>query len=405
MRSRIYCRKTLSIVFIGLLLITGLYACHDGGSSSSMASPEQEGYGKVGILMVSAPDDAFTQYLAGAVAAEGNLLRAGDAAEDYDHLWITITDVTLIPDDDDAKGVVIFDNPDGYTIDLLAYRDESFLFPTNEQIPAGRYEKIRLGISDIRAQGGPCEDMGIKLPSNKIDFIPEGDFVVRPGGNLNIKVTVVKIHEAGDSEKCIFHPTIRGEIISDEPICFWRHAYKGIIAQVLDRNADGRPDGFLIDELDGLEVRLVEDDDIDDLDEDDDDDTAIFTEIGEFGDPSVLHVGQEVIVRGIMDPAGILYARLVIIGDALTLKGTVMSDVGLDSDDEAGTFELLLDTGQALFPSVQVLVYPRTIICSGCDDDEDLDDIEQHSRLIVVGKYDTILELFKAAGILILSDD
>lgn len=394
MQNRIYRLGTLAIVFIGGLAIAGLYACGGGGGSSSTVSAEQSGYGNVAILMANVPADAVTQYLAGAVAGEGNLFRASDSAEDYDRLWITITDVTLIPEDDDAERIVIFDDPDGYTIDLLAYRDESFLLTMNEQIPAGRYTKIRFGVSDIQAEGGPCEHEKIKLPSNKIDFIPEGDFVIQPGGTLNIKVTVVKIHEAGNSDKCIFHPTIRGEIIASEPICFWRHSYKGTIARLLDRDADGTPDGFLIDELGGLEVMLEEDD------------TAIFTAMGEFGDPGVLRVGQDVIVRGIMDPAGILYARLVIIGDALALKGTVTSEVDLDSgDSEAGSFELSLDQGQALFPSMYVLVYPQTVIRSGCDDDEDLGDIEPASRLIVLGKYDTYLDLFKAVGILILTDD
>lgn len=367
--------KACLAIVTGMLVFLGLSACGggSGGGSASATSEATGSYGAVGILMADGPADA------------------------YEHIWITITDVTLIPADAGAEEVVIFQSAEGYTLDLLALRDESFLLTLHDQIPAGTYAKIRVGVSAIVPEGGPCEEFDVKLPSDKIDFIPKGGLVIKAGETVYIKLDIdadksINLHHAGHSDQCIFRPVVFVDIVEGEPFCVWRHPIRGTIEHLLDADDDGTTDGLILERerecLGGFTVRL-------------DDDTIIFTEEGVFDGPSSLAVGQTVLVRGSMQPEGYLLASLVVIGDALGLKGTVDGNV-LAGADETYTFTLSLDAGQALTGSPTVLVYPQTMLRSGCDTAADITAIADGTRLMVVGKYDTTSEILKAVGILLL---
>lgn len=359
------------LVMLGILSVVGFYACSGGGGGAADVSAEQR-YGTVGILMADDPTDV------------------------YNHIWITLTDITLVPAQADGKEVVIFQS-DGYKLDLLSLRDEDFLLTLHDRIPAGAYEKIRLGVSDIKTEGGPCDYLEVKLPSDKIDFEPEGGFVVEPDETIYLKLDIdanksVNIHTAGNSGKCIFRPVVFVDIIKGEPICFWRHAFRGTIVAVLDTDLDGLTDGFVLERdntcLGTLEVKLAED-------------TVIFNENGEFVGPEALAIDQDVTVRGVMDPEGFLWAKAVILGQTLVLKGSVDGEV-MDAEGGYHTFSLQPDLGEEFVGPVKVIVYDQTLIRSGCDTQETLEDIIIGVQAVVAGKYDTQEEALKSVGILLL---
>ncbi|MBN2298649.1 MAG: DUF4382 domain-containing protein, partial [Deltaproteobacteria bacterium] len=168
-------KKTGIMILFALLIpsitsIVFLYGCSGGSSSGSYGTlAKAEGtYAKVGVLITDGP------------------------ADDYDSIKATITSVSLIPagceDGDDCESVSLFYSEDGYEIDLLQYRDEDFLLTLNEEVPAGTYSKIRLGISRIEPSGGPCDEMEVKLPSGKIDLNPQGSIVIEEGESLYIRL-------------------------------------------------------------------------------------------------------------------------------------------------------------------------------------------------------------------------
>ena len=68
-------------------------------------------------------------------------------ADEFEHIWVTITQVELLPVS--GSPVVIYDNPSGCRIDILDHRDEDFLLKIHRSVPAGQYSKIRLRVSDI----------------------------------------------------------------------------------------------------------------------------------------------------------------------------------------------------------------------------------------------------------------
>ena len=76
----------------------------------------------------------------------------------------------------------------GHEINLLELRDEDFLLTLKKRVPAGWYSKIRLEVKDTWAECGPCDDF--KLPSNRIDLNPRGEFQVRSGQTLSIRLDI-----------------------------------------------------------------------------------------------------------------------------------------------------------------------------------------------------------------------
>ena len=74
----------------------------------------------------------------------------------------------------------------------------------------------------------------------------------------------------------------------------------------------------------------------------------------------------------------------------------------MTGETDTRTFNLTLDDGQQMFGTLPVVIYPRTLIRSGCDTVETIDDLVPGTPLVVVGKYDTDNMVFKTVGILIL---
>ena len=88
---------------------------------------------------------------------------------------------------------------------------------------------------------------------------------------------------------------------------------------------------------------------------------------------SELEVGQRVRVTGKITSKGDLTASVVIIGDVLNVKGTVVSSV----DTGSSIFPLLLDAGQELTGGqVKVEVTGATLVLLGCDEEVSADAIQ-----------------------------
>ncbi len=350
-------------LFVTVLIAAGflLGGCGSGGGGGSDSVSGGAGSGSVALLLADNPSD------------------------DYESIDLCITRVSLIPSKGNPYVLFKSDSPDGYCFNLLAYREKDFLFTVRDDVPAGFYNKIRLEVSKVTAEAKseldpvpPSED-NIKLPSGKVDLNPKGGFYVKSGKTLGIRLDIdanksFALHEAGKSDKCIFRPVVFVDI---EPVYDFKRCpdiLKGEIVYVYSDS--GIVDYFILD-LDGNRG---------DIKVDLSDRTRIFDEDGNFVDRSTdeLKVGQTVRVRGWLTPKGTLRSSLVVIGDVLTISGTADDKIGNND-----TFPLLIDPGQELIgDSVDVLVSKQTLILAGCDTIVGEEDIQQHVRTEVIGKYE-----------------
>jgi len=174
-----------------LLLGLGLSACGGGGTSGAV-----DGMGSVGIVLTDAPSDEFQA------------------------INMTIVEILLLPDDDDAPPVSVFSGEQ--TVDLLSLRDHAELFALDD-VPAGRYEKIRLilkqpdGLELVTLDGASHYP---SLPGNgKLDLNPRGDFSVQPGEVLYLQIDVdadksIHVRQTGNG-RYQFRPVVFVDIIDD----------------------------------------------------------------------------------------------------------------------------------------------------------------------------------------------
>ena len=165
-------KYTSHLGMVTLALISMILVACGGGSGSTTGTT---GNGSVGIILTDGPTADF---------AEVN---------------ITITEVSLIPDDDSNNSghVVIFQGEE--TINLLSLTDFSELFAISNAVPAGEYEKIRLhlkqpnGIELVKKDGlgNVIETIYPSMPGNgKLDLNPRGDFHVVADQTLYIQLDI-----------------------------------------------------------------------------------------------------------------------------------------------------------------------------------------------------------------------
>ena len=381
-------RKILPILFAGFLALWMLAACSGGGGSANSASSSETG--TVALLVKDGP------------------------AEDYESITIFITKAALLPADENAAPVVVFESEDieGVDIDLLAHREEPYLLDVSN-VPAGTYAKIRLWVADIVPKlpnesedsqygalksSGSCADFDIKLPSGKIDLKPRGTFEVVPGQALAIELDVdldksINLHPAGNSGKCIFRPVIFVNIY-DYPSVMPRcpSILSGTIETLL-KDDDENVIGFeMLPAKWGkhkVPVTVVLNGE-----------TSIFGEDGSFAGPEALYENAKVKVRGWLNDSGEVEASLVVVGEVSLLAGTVESAVEADGD----SFSMVLDSGQVIVmtdPLQVQLAADQTLVLMGCDEPVAWDAIQEDMRVKVVGKYDADAELFRAVAVLL----
>jgi hypothetical protein len=322
----------LSIALSSGIWLLVLSACGGGGDPPGSAA--LGGTGTVGVLIADGP------------------------ADDYDHIFVTITEVTLIPSGGDRRPVVLFASAEGLEVDLLKLRDEDLVLALRDDVPAGKYAKVRLRIKEIRPVGGPCAHLDVMLPSGKIDLEPRrGAIELEPGGTLFLRLDIdadksLSLHVAGHSGLCIFRPVVFVEVRSGEGGGRCPRALRGEVSALLRRSGSDELRGFLLrlsGERGQLEVLLEAD-------------TAIFDEHGMPAGAEVLSAGAAVEVRGSLDHRGRLRAIAVVLGEVLALEGKVAGPVA------DGRFAFDPDTGQAVIGRLAVGVAPETLILIGCDE-------------------------------------
>ena len=283
-------RYVCLLVVIALGLTTIVATGGGGGGSSSSAGDT----GSVAVLIADGP------------------------ADDYDEIQITIEKAFLIPFAGDP--LLIFEGP--ITCDLLALRDNEFLLRLKDDVPVGVYEKIRLEVSHIQPEGGPCQEFDVKLPSGKIDLNPREPISVMADRTVYIRLDIdanksINLHEAGSSGKCIFRPVVFVEVSYHEPPRRCPQIFKGtILGDPFDGNDDGQVDTFILsltDRRGKLTINLLED-------------SRIFDADGLPTDPSFLQQDQFVNVRGRLWEDEV-FASLVAVGQVYLAKGTVEGEV------------------------------------------------------------------------------
>jgi hypothetical protein len=365
-----------SIFFITLFAAASILGgCGGGGGGSGdFSSDSSSGSGNVALLLADGP------------------------ADDYDEIWIKVTKVLLIPSNKNSNRsqVVIFESDEGHDVNLLELRDEDFLLTIKKRVPAGWYSKIRLEVKEIWAEGGPCNTF--KLPSNRIDLNPRGAFEVRARETLAIRLDIdanksINLHEAGNSGKCIFRPVVFVDIDTIKAPQRCPRILVGEITELLP--SEDNIEGFTLDLFDRrgtIDVSLS--DNPRKL-------TIIFGEDGSRVRRSALKPGQKVRVTGKINANGDLNASVVVIGDVLSAKGTVVTSVNNDS-----IFPLLLDPGQELVGGqVNVEITNATFILLGCDEEVDPAAIQRGKRARVVGKFDVNDNVLRAVAVFLKHEE
>jgi hypothetical protein len=141
----------------------------------------------------------------------------------WDEAIATITSVTLIGD---SGQVELFSG--SQTLDLLKLADFSELFAVSDDVPAGRYSKIRLQLSDLvlndidPATGSVIDSEQPQLVGNgKIDLNPRNSFTLAGGDVIFIELDFdmeksLKITETGNG-KLILRPVVFVDIRTERP--------------------------------------------------------------------------------------------------------------------------------------------------------------------------------------------
>lgn len=312
---------------VGAVVVTSLPGCGGGGDGGG---PDLPAAGTVALLLADAP------------------------AVECDELWITVTEATLLPRPG-GEPVVLYDSAKGIRVNILEFADEDFVFVVRDDVPAGRYAKIRLAISKVEVVGGPCESVVTQLPSGHLDVTPRGPFDVEPGRTLSVRLDLdanksINLHPADGSRKCIFRPVAFCEIEKSAPLRRCPHVVRGTVVD-LDVGGDGGATiGFELDLLGSrgtIDVVLAAD-------------AAIFDESAAPVGPDAIDVGDRVSVRGRLDDGGRILALAVLIGDPFVIRGTIAESI-------SGGFSLDPVEGKETLGIIRVEVTDGTLIYTGCD--------------------------------------
>jgi len=361
-------RYLLCIILGMLLLLTGCSGGDEGSTSSSdtqnnssvSASETQDnGSGSVAIMLTDGP------------------------ADEYDHIWVWITEISLLSDDENADPVVVYvsDDPEGWKVDLLDLRDQEAVVTVNNDFPAGHYPTIRLHIADIQPEGdnAPCDNMELELPDGKIDIEPKGGISVVQGETIAVHIDIdcdksIDLEPVGRSGTCVFRPRVFVETDKPDVVKKCPRVLRGKIETIQDGNSGfalrlGHGRGLLMANLAG--------------------DVVIIGKNGLPAPPEDLGPGQLVHVRGQLDRDGNLEASAIVIGYVLLVKGMVETPY----DAEAGMFSLNLMLSKILpcFPDfiIDIDVSETTLVMAGCDQMVDPSAIQAGMKTRVVAKLST----------------
>jgi hypothetical protein len=267
---------------IGLALLASL-ALAGCGCDGSGSAEFRGGTGSATLFLTDAPSD------------------------DFDRILVTIESIQFLGD---GGKITIFEGRE--TIDLKDLEDFSDLFVYAEDIPVGKFEKIRLRVSRVLLvkEGPDREVIDVKVPANgKIDLLPDSSFYVRKDVNLVIEIDMdankaIHIIETGN-HRYKLRPVIKVTIEDTRPPRKLARVHGEITESFDDQNfelcstvfmasrdseeydddSDHPEDGGMGDRHRCMTAEL-------------DDATGIFDSEGDPTDASELMVGDEVTVVG-----------------------------------------------------------------------------------------------------------
>ena len=137
---------TQSLKRVGSLALTVLLSACIGGGGSSSSSSSSGGSGSVGVSLTDAP------------------------SEDFSKIEMEIYKVELLPSGEGGGRVTLYDNPSGQpVVDLLSLRDHAVMLSMKDDVPVGRYSKLRVYVGAIQLYdlaGDPIAEP-VKLPSRR----------------------------------------------------------------------------------------------------------------------------------------------------------------------------------------------------------------------------------------------
>jgi len=182
------------LVFPAVLMSLLLGGCGGSSSSPEALQPQDPGVGQVALLFTDLP------------------------SEDFDQILIRFDEVSLLGDE--GHQVIYPQSADDgeMEIDLLSLRQVSDVAFIRE-VPAGMYSKVRLhltGIDLVRDGVATAVDL---VANGKLDLNPRGEFEVRGGQMLFIKLDIdanrsFQAHQSGNG-RWHFRPVVFMDIFGD----------------------------------------------------------------------------------------------------------------------------------------------------------------------------------------------
>lgn len=276
------------------------------------------------------------------------VLFADAPASPYDSIFVTLHEVSLLPVGG-GPPVILFRSEAGEQIDLLASRNDDLVLTIASQIPAGSYGFVRLEVSDVYTEGGPCDDLTILIANGIVDIAPSAPIVVTEGNAVSIRIAIdagrsLELQTGSTPHFCTFNPVVTVNAVGGIPLDRDLRSVTGTITQIV--RSGSTPTELVLDlgpDRGNLDVVLLSG-------------FSAFDDEGLPVSPSVLDVGQVVTARGQLDDDGRFEAYAVLLGEALEVDGLIESLV----DPEV--FVLSPNTGSAVVGEVDVRVFPDTVL-------------------------------------------
>ena len=185
-----------SLLLMSLFFLSFLVSCGGGSSSSGSADGNSvaQSTGSVGILLTDKPADL-------------SLFRAVN---------VTIESIVLIGDEEHVQ---LYDDLN-VTYNLLDLRNESLPLIFEDNIPVGRYCKVRLTLSDLELVMTNGSVSSPRMTGNrKIDLLARDCFTVDAGEMLTLQIDIDagnSVHINGSNNGYNFRPVVFIDVLGDD---------------------------------------------------------------------------------------------------------------------------------------------------------------------------------------------
>ena len=185
--------QRMAVLILGVALASSLVSCGGGGGGDSTNTSTQ-GKGTVGILLTDMPADPAL----------------------FESINATIVKVELLGSEDNGRVTLYSGAPQAF--DLLRLRNEAIPLAFKDDVPAGKYCKIRLILSDLElvlADDGSSYHPN--LPGNgKLDLLARDCFNVMADEVLTLQLDIdagKSIHVVGNNNGYKFRPVIFVDVV------------------------------------------------------------------------------------------------------------------------------------------------------------------------------------------------